>query len=292
MSYLINKIIATKLRKAWGKNDSKRDQHYVIPEGVKVLTDISYGPYGKWNLLDVNLPEINTEKPLPVIVNFHGGGFFYGTKEVYKFYAAELASKGFAVVNFNYRLSPEYQFPCHLEDCNSAISWIYNNAEKYNFDLSKLFFVGDSAGGNLVYFYSTIATNKEYAKLYNFSVPPVKPAAIAMNCALYKIAEDKNDLVKKAYIGKNQKKFEKHLKIEDYVTKDFPPSFLMSAGNDFLLPQLEPAAKFFLEKGVKIVKKVYGSKLDKNAVHVFHINIGIDLAKQCNADEIEFFKSF
>lgn len=279
------------MREAWGANDAKRDENFQISESVKVIKDLMYGPYGKWNLLDLNIPKTHGTDKLPVIVNFHGGGFFYGSKETYKFYAAHLAQKGFAVVNFNYRLSPESKFPNHLKDCNRVLLWINDHANEYNLDTNRIYFAGDSAGGNLVYFYSTILSNPEYAKLYPFEPAPLKPKAVAMNCALYNLMEDPNADILKWYIP-NLKKFPEQLDIQKYVTKDFPPSFIMSAANDFLLPQLEPQVEFLKSKNVTCVSKVYGKKEDPNASHVFHINLALPDAVQCNMEEVDFFNSY
>lgn len=280
---------ANKMRQAWGANDAKRDENFTIPDSVKVINNIMYGPYGRWNYLDLNLPKTTSEELVPVIISFHGGGFFYGTKQVYQYYAADLATRGFAVINFNYRLSPENKFPAHLKDCNRVLLWLEQNAEKYHLDTNRVFFVGDSAGGNLVYFYSTILSNPEYAKLYPFAPSSIKPKAVAMNCALYEMENDPNDEIVKWYIP-NLKKYAEQLKIKNYVTKDFPPSFVMSATNDFLLQQLKPQADFLSSKGIECVSKVYGEKDDPNAAHVFHINLALEIATQCNNDEIDFFR--
>lgn len=280
---------ANKLRKQWAISDALRDSNFSIPDSVKVIKDIIYGPYGYWNLLDLNIPKNNKGiEPLPVIVNFHGGGFFYGTKEVYQFYSADLATKGFAVVNFNYRLSPVNKFPAHLKDCNRVMLWILENAQKYHLDTNRIFFTGDSAGGSLVYFLSTILTNPEYAKLYPFEAAAVKPKAVAMNCAVYDVANDPNDSISKWYKPRGHK-YDENFNIQKYVTKDFPPSYLMSSTKDFLLPQLEPQAKFFETKGIPYSSKVYGKPDDNNATHVFHINLALEIARECNADEIDFF---
>ena len=63
----------------------------------------------KWQKLDVYRQKDATGK-LPVIVSVHGGGWVYGDKERYQFYCMDLAERGFAVVNFSYRLAPEYKF--------------------------------------------------------------------------------------------------------------------------------------------------------------------------------------
>jgi len=290
MTNPVYKFIAVKTRKQWKNSDDLRDSKHSIPDSVEVLKDISYGPYKKWNLLDVNKPKGTTEK-LPCIVSFHGGGFFYGTKETYRFYTADLAARGFVVINFNYRLSPEHTFPSQLEDCNAVMTWIEKNADAYNIDANRVFVVGDSAGGNLTYHYAAIATNPEFQKLFKFKIPSVKPRAVALNCGVYEFDENNVDQIRKAYV-KNFRKYEEHLNIKKYVTSDYPPVFIMSAPNDFLVTQVKPMADFFESKQIPVVSKIYGNKDDPQACHVFHCNISLDIAKQCNDDECDFFKKF
>ena len=79
-----------------------------------------------------------------------------------------IAQRGFAVVNFTYRLAPEYQFPAPMEDTNSVFAWILDNKDKYGMDVANLFAVGDSAGGQILSLYADICTNAEYAKEYDF----------------------------------------------------------------------------------------------------------------------------
>lgn len=279
------------MRKEWAKNDAIRDKDNVLPESVEVIKDISYGRHGKWNLLDVNRPKSYNGK-LPCIVSFHGGGWFYGDKELYRFYAADLAARGFAVINFNYRLCPENAFPSHIEDCNAALTWLCNNAAGFDIDLNRLFFVGDSAGANLVYHYSTILTNPDFAKLYDFEVPQIKPKAVGLNCGTYNLDEQiKDNMILKAYI-QNQKKYAEHIKVQKYVNENFPAVYIMSAPNDFLRAEVEPMIEFFKAKNIPVTSKIYGTKEDPDACHVFHVNLKLAIAKECNDDECIYFKSF
>ena len=85
-------------------NDYKRDKAIPLPEGIQQCRNISYGSHGKWNLLDVYYPD-GTTQPLPTIVSIHGGGYVYGSKEIYRRYGMDMARRGFAFVNFNYRLA-------------------------------------------------------------------------------------------------------------------------------------------------------------------------------------------
>lgn len=282
---------AKKMRKEWAKGDAIRDKDYSVPETVEVIKDIPYGPHKKWNLLDVNRPKSYNGK-LPCIVSFHGGGWFYGDKELYRFYTSNLATRGFAVVSFNYRLCPEHPFPAHIEDCNAAITWLSKNADQYDIDLNRLFFVGDSAGANLVYHYSTLLTNPDFVKLYDFEVPDVKPKAVGLNCGTYNIDEQlENNNVLQAYI-QNPKKYAEHIKVKNYVTEKFPAVYIMSAPNDFLRTEVEPMVEFFKAKNIPVTSKIYGTKEDPDTCHVFHVNLKLAIATECNDDECNFFKKF
>ena len=87
----------------WGsaRSDKRRDSAIAFPEGVTQVRDISYGPYGKSSLLDVYFPE-GTEGALPTIVSIHGGGYVYGSKEIYHRYCMDLARRGFTQVEVSH----------------------------------------------------------------------------------------------------------------------------------------------------------------------------------------------
>ena len=77
------------------KSDRKRDEGLEIPSTVEYIRNLRYGDNEKYHILDVCWPkevgdkliDVKTDK-LPVIVNVHGGGFVYGSKEIYQFYCA------------------------------------------------------------------------------------------------------------------------------------------------------------------------------------------------------------
>jgi len=128
-------------------NDDKRDAGLMTPGDVKRVDDIKYGP-ARENVLDVYYPK-NGNEPYPVIISVHGGGWVYGDKERYQYYCMDLAKRGFAVVNFTYRLAPESKYPAQMEDVVSVFEWVFEKAGEYKFDLGNLFAVGDSAGARL-----------------------------------------------------------------------------------------------------------------------------------------------
>ena len=100
------------------RTDAKRDAGLTVPAGLTVCRDIPYRARAtRQDMLAVYWPAA-PQTPLPVIVSVHGGGYVYGSKEVYQYYCMSLAGQGFAVINFNYRLAPGARFPAQLAALN------------------------------------------------------------------------------------------------------------------------------------------------------------------------------
>ena len=136
------------IRKSFKEGDDIRDAGLTTPEDVIRYDDILYGSDPKWQVLDVYRPKDRAGEKLPVIVSVHGGGWVYGDKERYQYYCMSLAQRGFAVVNFTYRLAPEFKYPAPLEDTNLVFSWVFAHQEEYDFDPRHIFGVGDSPTKN------------------------------------------------------------------------------------------------------------------------------------------------
>lgn len=295
------------IRTNWPISDAKRDAGLTTPENIKRYDDISYGPYGEWNLLDIyHLKDITESQP--VIVNVHGGAWVYGNKELYQFYGMSLAQRGFAVVNFNYRLAPEVRYPAPLEDMNAVMIFIKEHAKEYHLDMENVFVVGDSAGAQIANQYLTIYSNPEYAGFFDFQIPDVKIRAAALNCGIYdlreaaKKAQDVRMNLQEevdAYVGEENcsKPMGKGTVIESLdvtgnMTKDFVPSFVMSAVNDNMLEHAEPMYRHLKDLGVDCEFQVYGSKEQEEVAHVFHVNMKLEEAHRCNDDECAFFRRY
>lgn len=303
-----------KYRIEWLAADQARDAGLEEPADVVAFKDIPYGDFGDWNLLDLYMPKdaaeknlANTDdaKKLPVIISIHGGAFVYGQKETYKFYLMSLAERGFAVVNFNYRLAPEFKFPAALEDTDAVVHWVKDNAGKYNLDAENIFMVGDSAGANYAALYSIYCVNPEYARKVQDAAkswygkqarinPPLafKPRAVALNCGLYDVTNDRDnhaDIMVDLF-GEHLEECCEYLNVMNYLTADFPPAFVMTGEYDFLKLQNHHMAKALSNLGLPHVFKSYGTPETKEISHVFHVNMNLPLAHLCNDEECEFFK--
>jgi acetyl esterase/lipase len=287
---------ALQIRKMFGEGDAVRDAGLKTPKDVERFDDISYGKADeKWQKLDVYRPKKAKGKILPVILSIHGGGWVYGDKDVYQWYCMSLAQRGFAVVNFSYRLAPEYQYPASFEDTSSVASWILKNAGKYGFDTKHIFGVGDSAGGQMLSLFAAALTNPKYKP--DFKLPKgFAFQAIALNCGAYKMdAENTSEMstnLMKALLPKHGTKKEmKQLSSYHFVTPDYPPVFIMTCPGDFLFNEPETLIPVLKANAVPYIYRVYGSKKNPLA-HVFHCNMKSADGKLCNDEECSFFKEF
>jgi acetyl esterase/lipase len=242
---------------------------FQLPETVKVVRDINYaGTSNPAQTLDVLLPKKPaSDKPLPVVVNIHGGAFRMGDKGMGVNEIAGLVASGdYAGVTINYRLSGEAIWPAQIHDCKAAIRWVRANAAKYDFDPERIGVIGGSAGGHLV---AMLGTGGGVDALEG-SVGPHKDAGSKVRCVVdqfgpsdllamgdYPSRQDHNaaNSPESQLIGgalqENKDKARAASPIS-YVSKDDPPFLIFHGTEDPLVPfnQSERLAKALREAGV------------------------------------------
>src|SRR5262245_28724799 len=115
-----------------------------LPAGVNVHRDLEYARAGdKRLLLDLYLPE-KGDRPLPLIIWVHGGGWAAGSKD--QVGAVRQLQRSYAVASVGYRLSGEAVFPAQIEDCKAAVRWLRAHAKEYGLDPEHFGAWGSSAG--------------------------------------------------------------------------------------------------------------------------------------------------
>lgn len=113
--------------------------------GVNVV----YAKVGDRELhINIVLPMAKSDKPLPLVVWIHGGGWAGGNYE--RNQAARLVGHGFAAASVQYRFSDVAKFPAQIHECKAAIRWLRAHAGEYNIDPNRIGVWGGSAGGHLV----------------------------------------------------------------------------------------------------------------------------------------------
>ncbi|MEV0612219.1 alpha/beta hydrolase [Nonomuraea sp. NPDC050404] len=89
------------------------------------------------------------DRPLPVVVYFHGGGWVLGSVKRNDAAARDLAIRtGAVVVSVDYRLAPEHPFPAAADDAWTVVRDIFARPAFYQSN-GAVAVSGESAGGNV-----------------------------------------------------------------------------------------------------------------------------------------------
>lgn len=256
-------------------------------------TDVDSASYTSNSYMDICVPisyMSDENRKYPVIVSVHGGGWFYGDKELYSHYCCLLAEHGYVVVNFNYRLSPQNKYPAAIEDVAYMVRYIHENSQILGIDMDNFYMVGDSAGAQLTANYCIIASNSDYREKLDFFTYDLLPKKVCLNCGAYNMAE-RNDNVsawylKNAVTEEQYKLFKDQL---DYVNADFPEAYLMYSVNDDLSSHTKVLDEVLNKVGIAHITKAYGQN-NPDSGHVFHMNMYNPEGILCNEDECAFMK--
>ena len=96
--------------------------------------------YGKVDPEQQNLDAyiVKSDKPTPVLVELHGGGWRRGKKNMFNSYPdgmfEMLFDAGISVVSANYRLIPKYPFPASERDAARVVQFVRSMAKRWNID--------------------------------------------------------------------------------------------------------------------------------------------------------------
>ncbi len=107
------------------------------------------GPHGAPEFeITVFAPADRGPDPLPVLVNFHGGGMIVGHRSWEHGRVIDLVERhGVVGINVEYRLAPENPYPAGAEDNYAATRWVAEHSDELGVDPGRLIVMGGSAGG-------------------------------------------------------------------------------------------------------------------------------------------------
>jgi acetyl esterase len=111
------------------------------------VADEKYGPHGR-NVLD--LWKAKADRPTPLVVFIHGGGFRAGDKSnVSPLLIEHCLKAGISVASINYRLSQQAAFPAPMLDGARAVQFLRSRAKEWNLDPKRVAATGGSAGAGI-----------------------------------------------------------------------------------------------------------------------------------------------
>lgn len=280
---LENDIIVKIMQVSWkfcDKSDKKRMSTQTPPENVVKVKDVTYlddgNPYHKF---DVFYPEGTIPKEgLPVIIDIHGGGWMYASKDLNEYYCMELANKGYCVFSISYRLVPDVTVYEQIKDCTDALAYINSNMKNYPANKKTVMLTGDSAGGQLA-LYSTILNNNPDAREIFGTVDTklnikclllTSPVTYAKSGGWFSIYTKKmwgkDYKTKAAY---NYMDLDEIMKLAN----NMPPTyFITSSGDTLAHDQTVNAYNYFADKGYECEIEDFTDLRDgKKLPHVFSV---------------------
>ena len=288
-------------------NDKKRMKklpHYT--EGFETIDDITYAPKcGKFHRFDLIIPEGKRDKVTPVVIDIHGGAYYFGYKWINDDIARYFAIKsGYKVVNGNYRI---VGFGTNLfdavKDVVKLIEYIYANADNLRVDRNNIFLMGDSAGGHVMALAAMCFYNKAYREALGIEVNEnVRFKALSLTCPVVSFDPYLKSKVLRPFIkdivcrdlSETSQRYKLSQVKEQFIVGSFPV-ILNSAFGDFLKNQTKDFYAFLQEKGneSKIIfyeePQIEGRKLE----HVYNVMFPFyEESIKTNDEIIEFFNTY
>ena len=196
--------------------------------------------------ISVNVVKVSPKSGLPVIINFHPGGFIRPLLPWMEYEALRLAKQfNSVVVDVDYRVAPEHKFPAAVDDAYNAYRWVLEHAKEYGGDPDRIILNGADAGANLAALI-TLKAKKEGKlqpiKLVIMRCPPTDNPMISYypsyeeNAHGYGLTKDLSVFYFQTYLEKSEW-FKANPEIWPIYEKDLnglPPTLLMTTEFDVL----------------------------------------------------------
>lgn len=255
---------------------AKGGSQTIVPD----IANEQYGPHER-NVLD--LWKAKSDKPTPLVVYIHGGGFRAGSKEsVNPALVTALLAKGISVMAINYRFSPEVAFPAHYMDSARSIQYARLHARAWNLDPKCIGATGGSAGAGTSLW---IGFHDDMADPENSD--PVQRESSRLSCmAVFGAQSTYDPFVIREWVGEAAAKHPAlegfyGLKPEQYDTPAARELFRRAAAINYLSKDDPPVYAFYNEARGPL------SPDAKPGTGIHHIIFGLKLKEQMDKLGIE-----
>ncbi|MCQ4021842.1 MULTISPECIES: alpha/beta hydrolase [unclassified Ruminococcus] len=277
-------------------SDARRIAAQTPDSGVVQVFDLPYCSDSlSEHMLDIYYPE-NTAKPLPVIIDIHGGGWIYGSKEVNRNFCIKIAKRGFVVVSINYRYVGKHLIHHQIEDIFAALNWTCENLNSYPADISSVFLLGDSAGAQLACLTAAITVDEKLQEEFCVQPPEFKIAAVgAISPAVNLLCRNFLLYVNlPLLLGKRHRhsRFYKYMNFNNAASANLPPFYIVTSAGDFLHKQSYILADILRSNNVSFTlcdyDKAHGGK---KLPHVFAVaDPFLEQSKEVICELCRFYK--
>ncbi|NEB03546.1 alpha/beta hydrolase [Streptomyces sp. SID13726] len=210
-------------------------------------------------------PPAGTDTPPPVYVNFHGGGFVVARPEQDDHICRRIAATaGCVVINVDYAVAPQRQFPVPVTQAYDVTAWVAANGTAGGWDGTRLAVGGHSAGANLTAAVCRLARERgdfaprlqilDSAPLDQFADPATKRSVVAKPLLSPQLMR----IFTAAYVPDPADRA--HPLVSPALADDLaglPPALVVTAENDRLRDEGDAYAKALEAAGVPVTHRVF-----------------------------------
>jgi alpha-L-fucosidase 2 len=200
---------------------------------ANVHRNIEYGRAASQALLmDASIPE--GKGPFAAVIIVHGGGWIGGHRE----YSVQplfepLSNAGFAWFSISYRLASDLlQFGVAVDDVQTALGFVRQNAAKYNVDPNRIAILGESAGAHLASL--AVQRSPKAAAAVVALYPPTDLVSLVRD--LTAIPESVRQAIKAAGMEALIHGYLREMSPIEHVTPNLPPFLLIHGTSDTVVP--------------------------------------------------------
>ena len=213
-------------------------------------------------ILDCELT-LGQNRNRPAIVVCHGGGYLYCSPREAEPVALRYAARGFHAFILRYSVGWDAVGFSPLQEVSWVIGYLREHAEEWHIDPNKIATCGFSAGGHLALAAGVKGENKPNAMILGY--PAVTTPNNPMSNFMVKLLSGKKEVTDADCA---------EFSLENFITKDAPPVFMMATAEDGLSPY-----------GALLVANTYSRLGLGYELHMFqHGPHGYSLADETTAD--------
>lgn len=268
---------------------------------IEERLDIAYREGDADATLDVFRPASAGQRALPTVVWVHGGAWIAGDKSQLSNYLRIIADRGYTVVGINYSIAPQSVYPTPVLQGMAALGYLSEHSAELGVDPSQLVLAGDSAGAQIAAQLAAIATSPSYAQRVGIpaEIRPEQLSATLLACGAYDVtlADVEGPFARFlrtvlwSYTGTRDYATDPETQaasVLNFVTVEFPATFLTVGNADALAPQSQALAERLGDLGVPLDALFFPEATEPGLEHQFQFNLELAGAREALERMIAF----
>lgn len=206
----------------------------MIHEKVKLSVSGSAGDAAMYMyFLDLS-PEIPIEKR-PTVIVCPGGAYAFTSDREAEPIALGLNAAGFNAVVVRYSVAPA-RFPTALLEVALAVKYVREEGVKHGCDPDKVFLIGFSAGGHLAASYGNFWSQPFVSEALGCAPELLRPNGQVLSYPVISSGPFAHHDSIQNLLGERYEAERESMSLENFVTKDTPPTFVWHTQTDDCVP--------------------------------------------------------